>query len=457
MGFFIHQDLLLPSCLPVRSRARATSDWPPGINKEPMRLGRRRMQRLLNESFLEGPVEFDKTVDGSTLPFEELPFYQRGACFTVLAARLEALGLDISADLSHVQHDSRPGKVREASWARKAPGAGVSEDKSNASSSGDEAWVMVARQFSPHSSTLPAAASLPAPLAAQPVAMPPPVLTPAPAPPGGAEDTAAFDRIARAATHMYLRPPAPSPAGVPGAPPRPQPHAMLRRLSPEHRAALDECKADQARMAILQAAEADVRSYLRRAVADAQAQTAAKGFGGDDPAPRRRRGQRQSRRTGPSDADASRESHDSGAAGQALRAPLLLRPSSEAPISNTTREAIPVGADAAADDPPPGIDGWPDAVGPPPVPAAAARATLQAVCSFYFLRSWPFQEDLGHEGFCCPSGGGDTAGGPSELAVAACLPTPREGLDAAALAQRWLGIKAASQISLREVLQRTSG
>jgi hypothetical protein len=437
------------------------------MNKEPMRLGRRRMQRLLNESFLEGPVEFDKTVDGSTLPFEELPFYQRGACFTALAARLEALGLDLSADLSHVQHASRPSKVRGPKWAFKAAAAGVTRSELNGYSSGDEAWVVVAREFSANSSALPAAASLPAPLFAPPaLAVPPPALTPAPPPPVDAEDSVTLDRIARAATHLYLRPPAPSSGCEPRAASRPEQHAMLRRLSPEHRAALDECRADQARMAILHAAEADVRSYLRLAVAAAEARTDALGNGHDDVPPRRRRGQRRPRRSGTTDADDARELYTSGLQGP--RPPLLLRLSLEAlqaPVpALASRGALSVTADGEANPggacgPPPGIAGLPtptalDAAVSSSVPPAAARATLQAVCSFYCLRSWRLQEDTTHQGSL--SIVGDTAGGAIGLTVAACLPTPREGLDAATLAQRWLGIKAASQISLGRVLQRDS-
>jgi hypothetical protein len=298
----------------------------------------------------------------------------------------------------------------------------------------------------------------------------PTALAPATPPPLDWEDTDAFDRIARAATHMYLRPPALSAAGAGrlGASPRSQPHAMLRRLSAEHRLALDECRADQARMALLQAAEAEVRTYLRRAVMHAEARTAAEGSA--DAPPRRRRGQRRVRRVGGSDTDGAPEWQQiSNATNQAMPASLLLRPSPAAPDAASARgfddEVVSV---CAGDDagtagvcgPQPGIAGMPtpapadvDAAGRSFVPAAAARATLQAVCSFYCLRSWPFEEVSARQG---SHRLGDTAGGPGELAVAACLPTAREGLDAATLAQRWLGIKAASQISLGEVLRRTS-
>jgi len=135
------QDLLLPSYLPIRHRARGTADWPPGINSVPMRLGRRRVQRMQNEAFLEGPIEFDKTVDGSTMPFDELPFFQRGVAFTALAARLEALGLSLGAEMSDVcGYGHKAAKPRRVVAAAKRQGS--------AASSGDEAWVVVSRNVS---------------------------------------------------------------------------------------------------------------------------------------------------------------------------------------------------------------------------------------------------------------------------------------------------------------------
>uniref|UniRef100_A0A7S3SSC6 Uncharacterized protein n=1 Tax=Strombidinopsis acuminata TaxID=141414 RepID=A0A7S3SSC6_9SPIT len=142
MGF-PHHELLLPSYLPERPRAKVASDWPPGMNKEPPRLGRRRLQRLHNEAFLDGPIEFDRSVDGSTIPFEELPFFQRGVAFTKLAAQLEALGLDLAAELADVR--APPLRREKYNTARIT----VKREASTASSSGDEAWVIVSRETSP--------------------------------------------------------------------------------------------------------------------------------------------------------------------------------------------------------------------------------------------------------------------------------------------------------------------